>query len=331
MIVDHVAIIGLGSIGRRHLRNLKKIRPEIEATIVRSGHGEDWPELELADRTVFSLSEAIAAGVQAAIISSPAAMHIKQAVRLAQEGIHLLIEKPVGSTLDGVDELMNVVLESDIVTLVGYVLRYDLAAQTFNELLKAGKHGHSLHVRVEAGSYLPDWRPEQDYKKTVSASPELGGGVLLELSHEFDYIRWFFGEIKTIVAHLHNSGHLGIEVEECADMIMTNINGLPISLHLDFHRRHAMRRCIVAGSEGTLTWDLIADNVVWHPAGGAEEVLHFGSARDDIFQRQLVHFFSCIESGDEPRVSLKDGVEAVRLVSAAKKSSEMAGTRQELI
>ena len=97
--------------------------------------------------------------------------------------------------------------------------------------------GEIISLEAHVGSYLPDWRPQKDYKESVSARAELGGGVLLELSHELDYIRWFFGGIDSVIAVLKNSNILGLDVEDGADLILKSSKGLHISLHLDFNSR----------------------------------------------------------------------------------------------
>jgi len=169
MQVNHVAIIGFGNMGRRHMRILKELRPEIEVTLVRSGVGEDWPEIKLAKRTVHSLADAISKGIDAAIISSPANFHLSQASELAKTGIHLLIEKPLSHTLDGVYQFLNEVSTKGITVLTGYVLRYDPAAKKFARMIQTGLLGKLLHARVQYGSYLPDWHSNQDYHLSVSA------------------------------------------------------------------------------------------------------------------------------------------------------------------
>ena len=95
MAINHIAIVGVGSIGRRHLKILRDLRPELEITLVRSGIGKNFNEIDLADRVVFSIEEAIALNIQAAIISSPATKHIEQALVLANAGIHLLVRSPI--------------------------------------------------------------------------------------------------------------------------------------------------------------------------------------------------------------------------------------------
>ncbi len=195
MIINRLAIIGLGSIGKRHLRLIAEIRPDIEIIVMRSGHGSVCKEEQLATKIVHSVDEVVNEGVQAAIVSSPATLHLEQSLELAKRGVHLLIEKPISHTSDRVNELLKILDENDLTAMVGYVLRYDHGAIKFKKWLDNKIKGKILHVRIECGSYLPDWRPDQNYRKTVSALPELGGGVLLELSHELDYLHWFFGGI----------------------------------------------------------------------------------------------------------------------------------------
>ena len=138
-MLNRLAIIGLGSIGRRHLRLISEIRPDIKIIAVRSGHGERCDEEKMAAKTVYSIGEAVDEGVQAAIISSPATLHLKQSLELAKNGIHLLIEKPISHTSDRVKELLKIVNENRITIMVGYVLRYDLGAIKFKNWLDIGR------------------------------------------------------------------------------------------------------------------------------------------------------------------------------------------------
>ena len=294
-------------------------------TLVRSGKGIYWEEENLANRTVKSIFDAIKENVQAAIIATPASMHLEQARELAQAGIHLLVEKPLSHKIEIIDQLITDVHKSEVIGMVGYVLRYDPAAMRFKEFFdNTGIIGKPLHARVECGSYLPDWRPYQDYRTSVSARSELGGGVLLELSHELDYIRWFFGEMNSVCASIQNSGTLDIDVEDSVDMVFNSKLGFNISVHLDFNSRINRRRCCVHCTEGDLIWDVISKKVVWRPANGPEEVINFDHDQDKIYREQLKHFFDCIEQNQKPIVSIEDGIAALQMVEAAKKSNKTA-------
>lgn len=180
-----------GGIGRRHLRLLKQLRPEIDVILVRSGQGRCWPEDALATASVTSVDEALGMDVDAAIIASPAPFHVSQATEFLRADIPTLIEKPLSHNMDAVQALKGLAEQSRAPVLVGYVLRYSMAGRCFHEMVKGGRVGKLIAADIECGSYLPDWRPEQDYRTSASARAELGGGVLLELSHELDYANWF--------------------------------------------------------------------------------------------------------------------------------------------
>ena len=321
-MIKNIGIIGLGSIGRRHLRLAREIRPELNIIAVRSGKGEKVQEENLADTVLYSLGEAIDAGIQAAVIATPASCHIQKAIELMECGIHILIEKPLSNSLDNINELIRVNKQTNVVALVGYCLRYNSGAMQFHKMLNEKKTGQTLHVQVDCGSYLPDWRQGQDYRKSVSAISELGGGVLLELSHELDYIRWFFGDMKNVYANIHKSNTLDITVEDFVDMIFISNQGFPVSLHLDFNSQSIRRNCIARCSGGDLVWDTVHNKVIWRPIAGPEEVKAYENERDYIYMDQLKHFFDCIENNKSPLVSLFDGAAVLSLIKSAKKSNK---------
>jgi predicted dehydrogenase len=321
LILNRIAIIGLGSIGRRHLRLMSEIRPDIEIIAVRSGHGNPCDEEKTAVRVVYSISDAIKEGIQAAIISSPATLHLEQSLELAMNGIHLLIEKPISDKSNEVDKLLRVVNENNITAMVGYVLRYDPGAIKFKNWLSDKVIGKILHAKIECGSYLPDWRPDQDYKKTVSALSQLGGGVLLELSHELDYLHWFFGKPTCVQAQIRNSGTLDINVEDQADLLVKSEQGYPIIVQLDFNRHYAKRRCSVITTKGELTWDAIKKIVTWKSIDKELSSYKYDNNRDSIYCTQLEVFIDCIENGADPVVTVEDGINVVRLIDAARVAS----------
>ena len=321
-MLNCLAIVGLGSIGRRHLRLISEIRPDIKIIVVRSGHGSACDEEKMAVKITDSIGDAIKEGIQAAIISSPATLHLKQSLELAKNGIHLLIEKPISHTSDRVKELLKIVNENRITTMVGYVLRYDLGAIKFKNWLDNKIKGKILHARIECGSYLPDWRPDQDYRKTVSALSELGGGVLLELSHEVDYLYWFFGKPKDVQAQIRNSGTLDINVEDQVDLLMTSEQGYCISVQIDFNRRHVERKCKVLTTEGELIWDAVNKNVTWKGVNKEQFKYEYNNERNSIYRKQLEVFFDCIENDNDPIVTVKDGFNVISLIDAVRNSSE---------
>ena len=318
-----MAIIGLGSIGKRHLRLVRELKPDLNIIAVRTGIGKKVEEEKLVNSIVYFLEDAIKRGIEAAIIASPAVYHIQQAIELMKSGIHILVEKPLSHSSDNINKLLNTQKKSKSVGLVGYCLRYNLGALKFNNMLKNNEIGKILHVQVNCSSYLPDWRKGQDYRQSVSSKAELGGGVLLELSHEIDYVRWFFGDMKSVFAKIQNSGTLDIDVEDSVDMIFESEQGYPVSVHLDFNSRNTRRECMARCSNGDLIWDAIDDKLIWKPSDGVEEVETYQNDSNYVYKEQLKHFFNCIESDKKPSVSIYDGVVVLGMIDSIKESHKI--------
>jgi len=322
-LIKNIGIIGLGSIGSRHLRVVKRFRPKLNITAIRLGEGKKVKEQRLIDSTVYSIEEAIRNGIKAAIIASPAVFHVQQAITLMENGIHILIEKPLSHSLINIKKLLNIAKESKLVGLVGYCLRYDPCAIKFNEILKNKNIGKILQAQVECGSYLPDWREGLDYRKSVSAKAELGGGVLSELSHELDYAQWFFGEMKSVIsAKIGNSGILDINVEDYADIIFQSKRGFPINIHLDFNSRNTRRKCIARCTNGNLIWDAIQNKVTWQEENEPDVMEIFKKDKDYIYIQQMKHFFDCIENKTPPLVTIDNGVSVLKMIECVKKSNK---------
>jgi predicted dehydrogenase len=321
MKVERIAVVGLGSIGRRHLRLISKIRPEIEIIVVRSGYGAAWKEEKIATKIVTSIEEAIQWGIQAAIISSPASLHLQQSLQLANSGVNLLIEKPLSNSLDGIEELLKTENENGIIAQIGYVLRYDPGAIKFKQWLDHKNIGEILHARIVCGSYLPDWRPGQNYRNTVSASQELGGGVLFELSHELDYLHWFFGKPIDVQAILRNSGTLDINVEDQADLLLTSSQNYPIIVQLDFNRHRTVRECQVILNKGELIWNATKKDVSWRPYDDEPEVFQYNNERDYMYNKQIESFLESVEKKSKPAVTIHDGIAVMQLIEAARNSN----------
>ena len=143
----------------------------------------------------------------------------------------------------------------------------------------------------------------------------------MELSHELDYVLWFFGPISEVVARCYESGSLEVDVEDTAQILLRCRDSLPVCVHLDFNRRHSTRRCVLRGTEGELFWDAVAGKVDLKSAGGLTKSRVFSQERDDLFRAQLRHFLGCIEQGNQPIVSLDDGRRTLELIEAARNSN----------
>lgn len=327
MLVNRVLIVGLGSIGKRHLRLARELLPDADIRVLR--HQECTSIPEHANGCFSSLKQALDFAPQLAVIASPSTFHMSVALPLAQAGVHLLVEKPLAASLDGVQQLLDACPEHRAVLLTGYNLRFLPTLQRFRDLLSENVIGRVLSVRCEIGQYLPFWRPDSDYRQGVSARRELGGGALLELSHELDYLRWIFGEVDWVKATLSRQSSLEIDVEDTAHLILgfaPNATGFQLlaSVNMDFIRHDTTRLCTAIGESGSLRWNGLTGVVEQFEDGAKKwcELFHHQHQRDDSYLAEWQHFLSCIKEHKTPLITGEDGLKVLQIIDAARQASE---------
>ena len=273
------------------------------------------------------MEQAVAFLPQIAVIANPAPFHLIAAQRLAEEGVNLLIEKPLSSSIEGVSQLIDTCHKQGAVLQTGYNLRFLPSLQRFRHLLLDDTIGRVLSVRCEIGQYLPSWRPDTDYRQSVSAIRELGGGVLLELSHELDYLRWIFGEVDWVKATLCRQSTLEIDVEDIAHLILGFVPlddkiQLIGTVNLDFIRHDTTRSCTAIGENGSLRWNGITGEVELYEAGAKEwrELFCHNYQRDDSYLAEWQNFINCVNEHHKPLVTGEDGLKVLQIIEAARNS-----------
>lgn len=311
-------VVGLGSIGRRHLGNLASQSISALAVVSASATSDSLPAGVALYR---NLEDAIQEHRPAfAIVANACPAHISTAQRLAEAGTHLFIEKPLASTLEGADTLKKMCQQKELVTLVNYSLRFLPILQRARALLAMGEIGKPMFLSADVGQYLPDWRPGQDYRQSVSARRELGGGVLLELSHEIDYVRWLLGHPHSIFAMTSQSGLLEVDVEDTAD-ILFDYGTARARIHLDFLERGKYRSCRIVGSEGTLRIDLVAGTINLFKVGNPTPLIETPAVVDP-YKASLAHFLECVAAHRASQIPLADGIATLELIEAVRQSAK---------
>jgi predicted dehydrogenase len=319
-----ILIAGFGSIGRRHFNNLLALG-ERDIVFYRT-HRSTLPEDETANFPIETdLQAALAHRPQAVIISNPTALHLEVAIPAARAGCCLMVEKPVSHTVERLDELAAALQSSGSRMLVGYHFRFHPGLQRIRHILEEGGIGRPLSVRAHWGEYLPAWHPWEDYRQGYSARKDLGGGVILTLSHPLDYLRWLFGEVSAIWAFCGELNNLALDVEDTAEIGLRFKTGLLGSLHLDYNQRPPSHHLEVIGTEGTLQWDNSTGSVRHFQAAAGEwreELPPPGFERNTLFLDELRHFLQVCRGQAEPLCTLEDGRQALRLGLAAQASQE---------
>lgn len=318
-------VCSLGSIGRRHLKNLRMLEPQARIGVLR----RPGATIELpagCDYVLTTIEEVREFDPFAAIIAGPATVHDNVACDLAAMGVHLLIEKPLAHDLTSGRKIVAAAGRAGVTLMVGYNLRFAPTVLAARQMIEQGAIGRVLSVRAEVGQYLPTWRPLQDYRQTVSARPELGGGALLELSHEIDLMLWLFGRPNRVYAALGRYSDLEIAVEDLAEIVLEYEDpAILVSIHLDFLQQPPARTAKFIGTDGTLVWDVIAERIESSTSEAkGHEVLRLSSAgdRNAMYLEELTHFLDCARSGTAPRIVGTDGLLVLEVLEAARRSAQ---------
>jgi predicted dehydrogenase len=311
----------------RHLRVLEAIGVRAIAVPTRAERVHD-PALA-SFTPVVALREARAQGAEHVIIATDTGRHVSDARNAIDEGFHVLVEKPLAPSTAGLAALEVHARERGAAVFVGCCLRQLASLRAFRAALP--KIGGVHAVRIECQSYLPDWRPGTDYRRTYAARAT-EGGVLRDLVHEIDYATWLFGRPSALTAVLSSTGRLGIDAEEAADLLWRSPAGAMVSLRLDYVTRPARRWMRADGELGSLEWDARRGLLLMRGAAGEEVVDRFAAPKDEMYAAQACAFLDATSSRSATTglATFDDGAYAVAMIEAAHASSQ-SGCREAII
>ena len=306
-------IAGIGSIGTRHLKNLVSLgEKDIILFRTKNEPSPDYPELPVYT----NLDEALAEKPDAVLVCNPTAFHLDVALPATEAGCHLFIEKPLSHTWNRVPELLELVKKNNLVTQIGYHLRFDGGLKSTKYVIEATSD-KVRHMVAYCGQYLPDWHPDEDYRQGVSALKSMGGGVINDLSHEIDYAMWFLGKPKSVYCVARKLSNLEIETEDVASIIL-NFKKAICSINLDYLRETKVRHSWFTGEKGSM---------LWFEGSKKEEPLLCELTPEENNERylaELEHFIENVSGDEDERVLNCDvfqGAEVLKVILAAKESA----------
>jgi predicted dehydrogenase len=316
-------IAGFGSIGRRHLRNLRTLG-EKDFVLLRS-HKSTLPDDEIIGLPVENeISSALAHKPDAVIISNPTALHLDVAIPAAKAGCAILMEKPVSHSLERLEAFKQAVKSGGAGVLLGYQFRFHPGLQQVKTWLEDGLIGRPLSFRAHWGEYLPNWHPWEDYRASYTSRQDLGGGVVVTLSHPIDYLRWLLGDVQTLWAFSGKTSDLEVQVEDYAEIGMKFLSETTGSLHLDYYQQPPSHTLEITGTLGRIIWDnadgraelFRSETGVWQ-----DVALPANFDRNDLFLSEMRHFLDVARKKAEPVCTLLDGEAALKICLAVHKSA----------
>jgi predicted dehydrogenase len=303
-MTKRVLVSGSGSAAARHL--------SLVSTVISGAQIANWrrhksvsdsnkPTLE-----VFEESEVALFSPEISIVASPASEHLVQVKSLVGCGSHVLVEKPLSTSSEGVATLFDSAAEAKRIIQVGYNLRFLDSLRVFEELLESRTLGEIQSVDIEVDQYLPDWRPNWDYQPSVSATKSLGGGALLELSHEVDLAIKLFGEFQLDYATMEKVSVLDIDVEDRVTVEGEFLGFQNIKprfrIYLGMINRAPKRFCEVVGSLTSARWNGLVGTVeIFNVLNRQWDVVF--EKQDDVtssYERQLQSFLGRVDLGFNP-------------------------------
>lgn len=306
-----VLVIGFGSIGKRHVRNLLDIKTVKSIYVVT----KIKPKAEFKKQSKITFTNSYNHKVDFAIVANQTHKHIKSALTLAQNKIPLLIEKPVSHNLKEIKSLSRLVKKHKIPVLIAYNLRFMPVFNKIKDLLNKKALGMLYFAHIEVGQYLPDWRPGTDYSKSYSAIKERGGGVSLDLSHEIDYMRHLFGSPVKHKIYKEKVSQLKINSDDIFKGTYQFSTGFLCHIHLDYLQIKKQRFIRIVGSKGELFCDLAQGLLKLNTQKNKKQ---WTSKKlfdlNKTYKDELKHLIDVVNKKDSPKISLNDGIAVLELL-----------------
>ncbi|GAC1321194.1 MAG: Gfo/Idh/MocA family oxidoreductase [Chloroflexota bacterium] len=317
-------VVGLGSIGRRHARNWTAL--DLGPLAICRQVNAPQPEPLGVDATVFDdLDAALNWQPDVVFVTNPTSLHLEVACLAVQANAHVLVEKPISHTLAGIEALIADARARQRHITVGYNLRFVPGLARLRELVHAGAVGRVVTARAEAGEYLPDWHPWEDYRQGYSARQDLGGGAVLTFSHEIDALCWTLGAPNRVTALVGHASSLEIDADDVADIVVGWIGGAQGTIHMDYVRRPRRRTLEVVGERGVVRWEYEANRVLHsQPETGQWRMEQSDPAmtRNDMYLDELRDLAACVRGEREtPLVTAEQGAAVLAIALAAQASS----------
>lgn len=319
----HVLVIGSGSAGKRHARNLASLGCTISCVDPRQDRREELAEQTPVDGRFDSIEAALSNSerLDGVVIASPPLFHMDQAVAAIESNLPVLLEKPASPDARSAENLARVRKSHNVPLLLGYTWRWWPPLRDIKSRLKSGAIGRLRHVRFTMSAHLSDWHPWERYQEFFMSSRELGGGALLDESHWIDLALWLFGMPRSVYARIEKISDLEIDTDDNVDMILEFCGGLRATLHLDLFGRPHEKSIRFIGEEGSCLWTETPNRVAFSGKAAEEwDETVYTCERNDMFMAAAEEFLGVLSGQNVTTCSIEDGVRVLDVIEAARRS-----------
>jgi len=304
-----ILIIGAGSIGTRHARNARSLGLDVMVSDVDEERARALAR-EVGARaydTDYKKVLAETPGIDAAVVATPSGLHVEGALHLAWQGTPIFMEKPLATSLSGLAELVHVVSEKKLVTMMGQSYRWHEGLLKLKAFLETGALGKILRAQHVSKEYLPHWHPTQDYRKEYAAQKRLGGGAFFtSMSHTLDFIEWLFGRIVEFEGRKERLGNLEMDADDTASVSGQTDRGVSFEAHNDYISEKPSHTLHVFGEGGESVLDMTANTLDGEP---------YSFEPNHRYVEELKHFVKLVETNTlDATLDLAHGAHIVELM-----------------
>ncbi|SHL49678.1 Predicted dehydrogenase [Anaerocolumna jejuensis DSM 15929] len=309
-----IGMIGMGSIGNRHLKNvlmlLQKKNRSFCIDIIRSGKGNPINKdiMQFIDNIYYNYEDA-PSNYDIIFITNPTFMHYETIKQFVSKTKHMFIEKPVFESINVSLDTLH--LKENSIYYVACPLRYTKVIQYLKQNIKLGD---VFSVRVICSSYLPEWRQDQDYRDTYSAHIDQGGGVSIDLIHEWDYIYYLFGQPRNVMNIKGKFSNLEIDSDDLSIYIADYVT-MAVEVHLDYFGRKNSREIQIFTEDDTIVGDLVNSEVHFLKSG---QRIQFNEERNGFQIKEIEHFFDIIDGKEMNDNDINHGLKILNIVMGDK-------------
>jgi predicted dehydrogenase len=319
-----ILIVGYGSIGKRHFKNISK---STNAKIIVLTKQKNLRELQKNNIVVTnSLKKALSYKPDIGFVTNETSLHVNTALTLAENNMHLFLEKPLSHSMKNVLRLKNQIKKKKLISQIGCHMRFHPCIKKIKNILENDTLGRIISIDIESSSFLPDWHPYEDYRLGYAARDELGGGISLTCIHEIDLLYWFFGKPKKVFSITGKFSDLDVKSDDLSVMTFLLKNRIIGEIHLDYFQRPEFKSCKIKGVKGTLYWDSPTNEIkiFKHRTKKWKSILKIKNfKKNSMYIDEIKYFFNAVKQKEKTMNDITDGINTLQIVLDAKRSSKL--------